>query len=315
MIHHVFANRSNIGDWLSAKGIQSLLGIEVKEYLCDEPFVEETAAALSRLTPSDLIVIGGGGLFMDYFTPFWESFRPIAARVPFCIWGAGACDLKREPSLAAPSLMKEIVRQSRLCAVRDELTKNYLSEALTLPPVGCPSLSVVKPPPAPGFGLLHVDNYSTAGAEIYDAMDRLCREYAERTGRVYRQANNRIEPGREKELDHMLLRYHKSDLVVSSALHGCIFAVGMGLKLAAVSGDRKIDSFMRAAGLSDWVLDIDEIDRLPALLEKLPSQAPARDFVEKTRLDNRRIAGRIREEIYRPLRDGNSQSIRKGSLS
>ena len=40
MIHHVFANRSNIGDWLSARGIQALLGPQrVMEHLCDEPFV------------------------------------------------------------------------------------------------------------------------------------------------------------------------------------------------------------------------------------------------------------------------------------
>src|SRR5688500_18355984 len=97
MIHHVYANRSNIGDWLSALGIQSLLGSRpVIEHLCDEPFVAETLAALSACTADDLIVIGGGGLFMDYFTPFWEGFRQIADKVPFCIWGTGYCDLKRE---------------------------------------------------------------------------------------------------------------------------------------------------------------------------------------------------------------------------
>ena len=41
MIHHVFANRSNIGDWLAARRIQHLLRpLTVKEHLCDEPFVE-----------------------------------------------------------------------------------------------------------------------------------------------------------------------------------------------------------------------------------------------------------------------------------
>ena len=42
-VYHVFANRSNAGDWLSARGIQSLLGpVSVTELLCDEPFVPET---------------------------------------------------------------------------------------------------------------------------------------------------------------------------------------------------------------------------------------------------------------------------------
>ena len=99
MIHHVFANRSNIGDWLSALGIQSLLAPhEVVEHLCDEPFVPDTLAALAETTADDLIVIGGGGLFMDYFTSFWAGLLEIAPRAPVCIWGVGYCDIKAEPS-------------------------------------------------------------------------------------------------------------------------------------------------------------------------------------------------------------------------
>lgn len=38
MIHHVYANRSNIGDWLSAIGIQKLLGgAAVTEHLATSP--------------------------------------------------------------------------------------------------------------------------------------------------------------------------------------------------------------------------------------------------------------------------------------
>ena len=76
MIYHVYANQSNAGDWLSARGIQALLAPrEVREHLCDEPFVPQTIAALERATEEDFIVIGGGGLFMDYFEPFWKSFQ------------------------------------------------------------------------------------------------------------------------------------------------------------------------------------------------------------------------------------------------
>ena len=49
MIHHVYANRSNAGDWLSALGIQRLLApLPVTEHLCDEPFVEETLQEPAR---------------------------------------------------------------------------------------------------------------------------------------------------------------------------------------------------------------------------------------------------------------------------
>ena len=46
MIHHVYANRSNIGDWLSPRGIQRLLSpLLVTEHLCDDPFVDAAAIA------------------------------------------------------------------------------------------------------------------------------------------------------------------------------------------------------------------------------------------------------------------------------
>ena len=69
MIHHIYANQSNIGDWLSALGIQSLLpSVNVVEPFCDEPFTPDTLAALSECAADDFVIIGGGGLFMDYFT-------------------------------------------------------------------------------------------------------------------------------------------------------------------------------------------------------------------------------------------------------
>ena len=83
MIHHVYANQSNVGDWLSAQGIQSLLDpLQVKEHFCDAPFVPDTLKHLAKATERDFILIGGGGLFMDYFAPFWEGFREVATRAP-----------------------------------------------------------------------------------------------------------------------------------------------------------------------------------------------------------------------------------------
>src|SRR5690242_10004990 len=125
MIYHVYANRSNIGDWLSAKGIQKLLQpLPIVECLCDTPFVNETMEVLSKATNDDLIIIGGGGLIMNYFVPFWTAFRNVADRVPFVIWGVGCCDLKSEQSLPSVNLMQDIIGRSRLCIVRDELTKS-----------------------------------------------------------------------------------------------------------------------------------------------------------------------------------------------
>ncbi len=293
MIYHVYANRSNIGDWLSALGIQSLLRPHpVTELLCDEPFVPETLDTLAHASSQDLVVIGGGGLFMDYFTPFWEGLLHRAAHVPYCIWGVGFCDLKREPSRLPERLLEEVVRRSQLCVVRDRLTRHALGGEL-LPPVACPSLAMVEPPTGQGHGLLHVDNYSTAGADVYEAMDAAGREFAERTGRPCRGTNNRISGGDVGALTNTLLLYERSDLVLSSALHGCIIAVAMGRPVLAVSGDRKIESFMEAVGLRDWVCDITETASIPARLETLGRQPSVLAFREAAVAANAEVARHV----------------------
>src|SRR5262249_9762440 len=152
-IYHVFANRSNVGDWLSARGIQSLLApLPVTELLCDEPFVPQTLERLSAAGPDDLVVIGGGGLFMDYFEPFWRGSAPVGEGVPFCLWGAGCCAMKRPASRPPRALIAGIAARSRLCVVRDELTLDFLSGQGQPRVVPCPTLNVVTACP-PGHGL------------------------------------------------------------------------------------------------------------------------------------------------------------------
>lgn len=294
MIIHIYANKSNIGDWLSALGIQSLLKYNnIKELFCDEPFLDKTFAELEKLSPDDVIIIGGGGLFMDYFTPFWDRFLDIAGDIPFCIWGVGFCDLKQEPSLAPFYLLKEIVKKSHLTVVRDNFSRDYLSAAISYQPIPCPSMAVIDIEKRNNFSLLHVDNYLSVGASSYKKMDEIGQEFAVKTDRKYRQTNNRIHSGNKKELAAILSRYQEADMILSSALHGCIIAVSMGKKIIAVSGDRKIDAFMTAAGLEDWVLSYDEVDKLPELLQRLPIQQYNEEFAQNVRHKNQLIAKEI----------------------
>ena len=296
MIYHVFANRSNIGDWLSAIGIQRLLQPHnVTELLCDGPFIEATLQQLATATPQDLILIGGGGLFMDYFVPFWEGLRSIASRVPCCIWGVGYCDLKLEQTRPPIDLLEDIVAKSQLCIVRDQLTWSLLSRCRLPSPVICPSICAVGLPNESGFGVLHVDNYTTAGADVYEAMELQTKDFAIATGRPFRKTNNRIQPGSQSALQQTLGLYAASDMVVSSALHGCIIAAAMGRNVIAVSGDRKIESFMSAVGLADWVLGQTEVSALPRYLERLDEQRADSSVLTAQRHSNADVASRIRE--------------------
>jgi polysaccharide pyruvyl transferase WcaK-like protein len=299
MIYHVFANRSNIGDWLSAKGIQMLLKpYMVKECLCDTPFLPQTMDILSKATDMDLIVIGGGGLLMDYFMPFWENFLPIAEKVPFCIWGIGYCDLKYKPSRPPLKLVEEIINKSKLSVVRDEITRNYLKNCRLPDSVACPSLIAVnKQDKQDYYGLLHVDNYTTVGAKSYNVMCAVGQAFANKNGFKYYSTNNRIKKDDENELDNVLKKYLNSGYILSSGLHGCIIGVAMGKKVLAVSGDRKIDAFMESVGLRDWVLDSKDTDHITEKLNELHKQEDVTAFVEKLRQKNKDAAQQIVQMI------------------
>lgn len=295
VIHHVYANRSNIGDWLAARGIQSLLGEQpIVEHFCDEPFVTETLVALAQCSLDDFIIIGGGGLFMDYFSPFWAGFRDIADRLRFCLWGVGYCDLKHEPSRSPSQLLRDVIGMSRLCIVRDDLTRQYLSDCRLPEPVQCPSVLTVHKCD-PGHALLHVDNYTTAGADAFEAMQEYGQTFARQTSRPFLRTNNRLDRPDERALQATLQLYATADLILSSALHGCIVGLAMGKRVLAVSGDRKIESCMQALGLSAWVLDIGQIHELPILLEQLNMQIHPSELLAKAGAANRSVAERVLE--------------------
>jgi polysaccharide pyruvyl transferase WcaK-like protein len=314
MIHYVFASRSNIGDWLSSQGIQSLLGNRPgKEYLCDEPFVPETIKQLHLASENDLIVIGGGGLFMDYFTPFWEGFLPIAERIPFGIWGVGFCDLKHANSRVAGQLLSSIIARSQFCYVRDELTRTYLNEANLPPSVECPSINIIGAV-EPGKGLLHVSHYGDVGPEVYLAMHEAGMEFSRSTGRQYVEADNEIPSGVPKQqgLSDLLSRYASADIILSSRLHGCIVGLAMGRKVIAVSADRKVDAFMTSVGLQDWLCDVTEVSRLPELLSAIDDQPSVAEFLASIREKNRGIAEQVSSVIER-LENQNVQSTPAGT--
>ncbi len=298
MIYHVYANKSNIGDWLSARGIQSLLSpLKMTELFCDDPFFKGTLERLSTLDRDDFIIIGGGGLFMDYFTPFWEGFAPIADHVPFGIWGVGYCDHKFDVSVLPDVLLRPIVQKSRFCVVRDELTRRRFPEYPSVECVPCPSTIAVQPVGSSTAGLLHVVHAATLPPSTYDKTCSLLKRFAEETGRTYRETNNRIQVN-EAALRATLGSYAQSDLVVSSRLHGCIIALAMGRKVLAISGDRKIEAFMDSMGLVDWVCDPDQIEKLSDLLQAFQDQPVPSERMQDARQNNQRVAEQVKAAVF-----------------
>ena len=128
-------------------------------------------------------------------------------------------------------------------------------------------------------------------------MVRAGEDCAVRTGRSYRQTNNLLPSGDAAALARILQLYASADLILTSRLHGCILALATGRPVLAVSADHKVESFMIAAGLSDWVLDLDDLAELPQRLERLPEQHAPVGFVARVREQNREVGALLRALI------------------
>lgn len=148
-----------------------------------------------------------------------------------------------------------------------------------------------------GKDILHAVNYTTETPEAYETMCEITMAYAEQNGLMYRETNNNISKGSEVELADVLLKYKKSAIVISSALHGCIIGVAMGIKVIAVSGDWKIDAFMESVGLQDWVINYDETQKLPGLLNDIDNQPDSTLHLSSIKLANEKVEKKIRQFV------------------
>jgi polysaccharide pyruvyl transferase WcaK-like protein len=141
--------------------------------------------------------------------------------------------------------------------------------------------------------LLHVDNFDAVGPEVYQRMVEISQTFAHETARTYRQTNNLIPAGHNGALARTLERYVSADLVLTSRLHGCILALATGRQVLAVAADRKVDSFMAAIGLSEWVYPPSAVESLPDTLATLSRQSLPIKRIESEREQNRRLASDI----------------------
>src|SRR5258706_7547803 len=103
-----------------------------------------------------------------------------------------------------------------------------------------------------------------------------------------------MAPGDERALADTVDQYAAADLVVSSRLHGCIIGLAMGCKVLAVSFDRKVNAFMEAAGLKEWVCEPTDLPSLDERLAALPGQTWPRQFIKSAIERNKGVAQRIR---------------------
>lgn len=300
MIHQIYANESNVGDWMSAIGIRQLLDEpSSSRHFCDEYFLPETLSWLKELEDRDVVVIGGGGLFQPYFLPFWRGVAEIMERVPVCLWGVGLCGQESDLDADSRDLLRQVARRSRLCVVRDEMTRHFLDMPQVGPPVPCPSIVAAKALPVAlqRRVLLHSVHADIVPSEDQAKLRDLLKHHAAQHCLTYMETDNRVEQGNGKAMREVLALYGSASMVVSSRLHGCILGLAMGCKVLALVSDPKVEAFMCLAGMQRWIGKTHDEMRLGELLKSLDEQDHAAPLIERAHLANARVARTIRQIV------------------
>jgi polysaccharide pyruvyl transferase WcaK-like protein len=268
MIFHVFANEFNLGDALSAQGIRQQLvqmapSIRYRALFCDLPYLSETVRVIkNECRPHDLVIFGGGGLFMDYFEPLWAWFLRLRAQrnLRFVLWGVGLCSRIRNSSdtRADQDLLNDVVKNALLASLRDSLTYEPFKRFAHCYLIGCPSLNRVdalQRARQERLGkLLYVHHSHLVDQKERELLMSVILESNLSMNHLrlsFQELDNIVTPPDTPE-SYLARHYQGADIVVSSRLHGLVLAAGMGAKVIAIAKDEKICSFMAQIGMSEW---------------------------------------------------------------
>lgn len=246
----LYSHNDNIGNYLPTIAIRELLGIcadtwSIHDQGMDLEFVNQTYA---------IIVIGGGGLFHPTFGGFWERFLE-ECRVPYCIWGVGVCVPDTNGDGARPSFaMRRVVRGARAVILRDTLSAELLSApAAVVEP--CPTVAYVgmrrwSDPAAARPDRRASVLYSGRSDGLLPIRDREGMDLAlrELAGVRLRCTDNIQRRG--TGVRDIVRLYARSDIVVTTRLHGMIIAAALGVPYVALARDDKMRAFQE-----DWGSD------------------------------------------------------------
>lgn len=273
------------------------------------------AALLAEVNSADMVVIGGGGVYMDHLLPFNVPLID-SISVPIVVVGAG---LNRNTGSAPFSAeqVESIVAlgtRAKLQSVRDYNTLEFLRQyGVRSEMTGDPAMFLKTDPVKKAGGGLRIGlNIAAHGWKqqtqyedaIVIAYADMAKKLATEQGAVFKYFIH--HPGELRAIE--LLRrqgvkfeeiisgdartvkaaYAGVDLAVSMMLHSTIFAFGEGVPVVCVGYDDKNRAFMELTGQLGQFVPVSEINerRLDVVVHNL---AASRDTV-RVRLNERYTA-------------------------
>ncbi len=266
-IYHIYANKTNVGDLLSALAIKKFLKLNSTDLFWTNGYFERTVKDLCNLNEKDVVIIGGGGLLKDYFFRLWETLIGNYKGNKMFLWGVGECINKDDKYTGLPDdMIDSIAKITTKIYVRDFSTKDRFSRiGKEAEIVGCPSTNIARTwSKKSDKYLLHV---------VHPQLLKQTLPY-------WRSNAQKLASGlglKYVEIDHIIpsnhirgyiywnsLRnyYENAGLIISSRLHGVILGSARRVPVVPISNDYKIEAYWRGTLGGKKLLNINDSDLL-----------------------------------------------------
>lgn len=289
-VAYIYANRRNVGDYISFLGIKQYVGEDGAELFCSPVWAGKLnyyLALIQKINPNCTLVIGGGGLFQPVFADFWLSI--LRSNLKFIVSGVGINKMQGR-ALLDTSLLNKVVDNSQWISVRDKMSVEILEDINATDnriTMGiCPAVAFVNTHHWVGAAKVKVNNillhvYHPSDLRLAGAnFDKICvtlKEIAKANSMEYIQHSNM-----SSDFSSVLKLFTKSRIVFSSRLHGCIISHSMGIPYVPLVCDDKMTSFLQTHTIKSGYSPIDmenletaskvfltEIDKFDFYLEKI----------------------------------------------
>lgn len=284
---YIYANKRNVGDYISHLGLKEIVGKDGPDLFCSPVWLKEFKAHIALLkthNPNVLLVIGGGGLLQPVFEPFWHLVLQSGLR--FAVHGIGINKMTGRGEMNS-DLFSKIAKGANHLGVRDTYTFNFLKqyEPHNLILTACPSINYLVPrywqPRVRKSNILlhlvHPSDVRLAGADL-DTISKNLKTVAQKLGMEYQEHTNM-----DSSHARMLKRVSNARLIVSSRLHGCIMGFGMGIPFLPLLCDDKMKAFLTSHTQVDGpdVKKAEDVDSLRNNVEQLLAKTSSnRDAID-----------------------------------
>lgn len=245
---YVFANKRNVGDYISHQGVQQLVNIPGPMMLCTpvaHKLYHYQLNYLRQHNPSCHVVIGGGGLLQGVFSDFWQAI--VDSKLSYSLLGVGLNRMPGRPELDA-SLLDTIFSQATIVGLRDPMTvalvdpeHQFKVNLHTCPAHNfvveyCNSVPIKVQPVL--LHMLHEADLRLAKVDIV-ALKKHVQTLARKSGLTYVESNNM-----HNNFTTAIAQVAQSQIVVSSRLHGCIMSYATGRPCVGIACDEKLSQYI-----------------------------------------------------------------------